>query len=301
MLLQFFKHANGKFILLIFLFVLILRTSMTLFLELDLFMMLFAFLSHSISAVFINRIFTRNLITKKYSILPAFIFLLLTSSQPFLLFNTITIVFLLYSLALVGLSNIYPAERVNERLFNSGLILSISAAINPSLLLFTFPLIFIFQFFFNTNQIRLFFISLTALLIPLFIYFSFILIVFNDNLFINQLSTSFQIKTKSILPLLINLIFPLILAIVSIVDLQSHFQHKKILSRKFMLFLLFLSVMHLGLIIVTPVPLSSGIFILLPITVLLANYFEHIKAKWIHHILFILLIVLSGIIPFIDL
>lgn len=298
MLLQFFKHANGKFILLIFLFVLILRVGLSLFLGLDLLLVLPAYIIHCISAVFLNRIFTKNLITKKYSILPAFIFLLLTTSQHFISFNSIVTPFLLFCLALVSLSNIYPAEKVDKRLFNSGLLLSTTLIFNPAVVFITTPLIFIFQVLYNTNQFKRILVSLTALLTPIFIYYSFSFIVFNDIGFISTLSKAYTIEIKYLTQLIPALAFPIVLSILSLLDLQSNFQHKKILSRKFILLNIVLGITHLLLIAFTTVPISSGIFILLPVTLLLSNYFEHIGNKWIHNILFMLLILVSCITPF---
>lgn len=298
MLLQFFKHANGKFILLIFVFILFLRAGLSFFLDLNPYMVGIAYLFHSVAAVFINRIFTKNLITKKYSILPAFIFILLTSAPPFLEFNTTTAICSLFCLSLVGLSNIYPAERVNERLFNAGLILSLAIIINPVLALITSPLIFIFQVVYNANQIRRVLISITAILIPILIYLSFKIVIFGDYAFTDQITQAFRPGFKTIPFNFISLSFALILSILSLFDLQLNFQHKKILSRKFILLTLLLGSIHAILIFTTSVPLQTSIFLLLPITLLLANYFEHVKAKWIHELLFILFILISFSLPF---
>lgn len=298
MLLQFFKHANGKFILLIFLFVFILRLGIGVFYNLDLLMVSLAYLAHSISAVFLNRIFTKNQLTKRYSILPAFIFILLTSTTHLATFNSLTIPFVLFCMALVGLSNIYPAEKVDERLFNSGLILSTTLAINPIVLFFTFPLIFVFQVIYGVNQLKRILITSTALLVPICIYFSFQFIVLNETSFLDRIFQSFQFDIKSVTVILIGLIYPLILCLLSLFDLQSNYQNKKVLSRKYILLTLVLGFIHGLLLIFTQIPLSASIFILLPITMLIANYFEHVKATWIHNLLFILLFFLSCGIPF---
>lgn len=298
MLLQFFKHANGKFILLIFLFILILRIGLSLFLDLNILQVIPAYIIHCISAIFINRIFTKNLITKRHSILPAFIFLLITSSYQFLTFNNIIIPFLLFCLALVGLSNIYPAEKVDERLFNSGLLLSTTLVLNPMVVFLTTPLIFIFQIVYDSNQLKRILISLTALLTPIIIYYSFMFILFNNSSFIADLSRVFTFEINQLFKLIPTLAFPIFLSIISLFDLQSNFQHKKVLSRKFILLNLVIGIIHILFISFTAIPISSGIFIILPITLLLANYFEHVGNKWIHNILFILLIVISCVAPF---
>ncbi len=298
MLLQFFKHANGKFILLILLFVLILRTGLAHFHNLDFVSVGIAYLLHGISAIFINRISTKNLITKKYSFLPAFIFLLLTSSVPFMVYNDVTLAFCLFCLALVGLSNIYSSEHINEKLFNAGLIISFAIFINPILILCIAPLIFIFQIIYNVNQIKNTLVSLTALLTPIVILSSIQYILIGNYSLSDPLFSAFTPTFKPINSNFITLGFPMVLTLVSLSDLRLNYQHKKILSRKFILLIAVLAIMHLLIFFVTPIPITSAIFILLPITIFLANYFEHIKTKWAHHLMFLLMILYSITIPF---
>lgn len=298
MLLQFFKHANGKFILLILLFFLFLRLGIGIYLDLDLIMIATAFLLHCISAVCINRIFAKNLLIKKYSILPAFIFLLLSSAQHLLSYNNTIIPFLLFCLTLVNLSNIYPAEKVNKRIFDSGLILSSSIIINPLLVLITTPLIFIFQMLYGFNQAKRILISITALLTPILIYFSCKFIILSQTDFIDTTFQSSQLTINNISNILTTFIFPIAISAVSIYDLQSNFQNKKALSRKFILLFMIQGLIHLILLTITPLPTYTSIFILLPMTLLITNYFEHIKAKWIHQTLFALFIIISCLSPF---
>lgn len=299
MLLQFFKHANGKFILLIFLFVLILRLGIGVHYGLSLIMVALAYLGHCISAVFINRVFTKNLLTKRYSFLPAFILILLTSTPQLLSYNSMTIPFVLFCLTLVVLSQIYPAERVNERIFNSGLIISSSIAINPIVALLAAPLVYMFQIIYGFNQLRRFFITTTALLVPIGIYYSIQFIVFNNLSFVDGLIQAIQPVLNNLTSLLLVLIYPLILVILSLFDLQTNFQHKKVLSRKFILLSSILGVVHTLALLFTAIPATASIFLYLPITMFIANYFEHIKATWIHHTLFILLLIISCTSPFI--
>lgn len=301
MLLQFFRHANGKFILLIISLIFVVRLGLGYFNELNLLQITLGYLAHVITAVALNRIFVKNSIVKRFSILPSVSFLLLTSNPFFLELNESTIPFLVFSLALINLSEIYPANQVNTKLFNSGVILSLIACFFPSSFLFVLPMLFCFQLLYGINEWRKIWISVTAIIVPIVIYLSVQVVLLNSEAFVSEFwIQSFSQVNSNIesLQSLWILSFPILLTVFCGVDLQANFSKKGILSRKFILFTFFYLLISSFVYILLKRQASSFIYLLLPMVLLISNYFEHVKIKRIHQILFVLFIMFSLGLPF---
>ncbi|MGB0869737.1 MAG: hypothetical protein ACPG6V_05030 [Flavobacteriales bacterium] len=301
MLLQFFRHANGKFILLIISIIFIIRLGLGYINELNLLQVTLGYLVHVFAAVALNRIFVKNSIVKRFSVLPSVSFLLLTSNSFFLEFNESTLPFLAFCLALINLSEIYPANQVNTKLFNSGIILSLITCFFPGSLLFILPMLFCFQLIYGVNEWRKIWISITAITVPIFIYLSVQVILFNSEAFISEfwlqslMQFDWNIEYSSSLWVLA---FPVLLSMFCGVDLQVNFSKKGILARKFMLFTFLFFLISSLVFVLLKRQNSSFIYLMLPMVLLISNYFEHIKIKRIHQILFVLFIAFSLGIPF---
>jgi hypothetical protein len=253
------------------------------------------------SALTLNNILVFHDLTPKNNILPAFIFILLMSTNPHALCSSPVILAL--PLLTWFLHTIYKMNDEPENymeVFNAGILVAVISLIYPPaiiLYLFIWITMLVYGIFNGRNLI----ISVLAVLIPylyVFLYF-FWTDRLNDALlaYVDFFSTLLAFKiNKEVLQLVIWAIFALLMLFPAFTRISGTLSSFNINFRKKMAATSWLMVFSIPLIVLHG-PADYNILIFLPAGVMIAHYYQLFKKSFVNEItvlLFLLLVLINN-------
>lgn len=228
-----------------------------------------------------------------------FFFVLIHSIYPFFSLNSMLIASTFSIIILYKLLKIYGEKNSFKTAFDCGFLIAIATLFFPPAIIF---LAFIFLAFIVLRPFawRDYAITLTGFLIP-FILFYACIYIFDLPTKLNIFKYFNLFYTKPIithykqyyLPIFSSIVF---LTLLSVIYIRSTFNTRKIRNRKTYTLLFY----YIGLSILITFISSSWsfhyfVFIPVPLSFILADYFYSIDKKWIQYILFYGLIIAVGI------
>jgi len=247
-----------------------------------------------ISFLIFNNITIKNSLTKGTDLGILFYFLLVSIFvSTYWNLNIISVNFLL----LLSFQKIFQLQFKNfpkKKIFDSGFWLGIAIIIFPISFLFlivTSSVIFLLS---KANW-RYFLIHLLGVLLPVFFFYTYLFFIDNTALFIESVLflNNFDLNIYKTIPFSTPIVFIGFLLIWSILKTSINQIYETINFKSFWIIHLIHLFTGVTIIIITPNKDGSEfLFIIFPASILLANYIQTIRKKWIQEIIIYLFIIL---------
>lgn len=241
-------------------------------------------------SIYLNFIVSNYKLVKDNSHLTSLIFVVLNSC--FFSFSEINKIALTNTFVLVAfhqLLKMYDSKNNYTLSFNAGALIGLSGLIYfPSLIYFI--LLWIVLFYATTPSWRAFIISLIGLSVPViyFIVYKFILGSLSSIKFNDYLTRTFSVNWENFT--LYNQLFLMIVSVILILALLNFFitignsvvKISKMLVTVFLMFLFGLVTLFIN----EQDTLATFLMLSIPLAIIIANFFQNMKKKWLAEVLF---------------
>lgn len=248
-----------------------------------------------VNGLYISRIAFKFQLLPKRTILPYFIFLII-SLPYFITYNGLSYPLITLTLVLriiQILFNSLESQKISYGYFDSALLISVASIFNfYSIFQVVFIIYVLFQF--KGFGIREFLFIITGLIVPYLIFIA-ILYLTNQNIesFIRSYALMFSMQTTLSMSLLVKVVisFTGFFVLISSLKMVNSFVKMKVVTRKYSVVFLGLFIISLLIAVFYPISDKDIIFyVSLPLSYLFGYYFSTCKPNLINQILFLLLI-----------
>jgi hypothetical protein len=248
----------------------------------------------SIQAIYLNIIVNEYKLVENNSHLTSLIFVLFNSCFLELLsLNQVVIANTFILLGVHQLLRIYDTKGGLAFSFNAGFLISIATVIylpNGVLLLFLlFGLIYM-----TSPKWRDFIITLIGFSIPIIyvVCYNYVFGELEGFKLVDYLKEVFNLIWSE-LPIFRKVLFFVILSVIilSFMRIASHMNRGALRTRKMLVVIIIMTVFGLGTLLLNKVDyLATFVLLTIPISIVVANFFQNIKKKWLSELLFIILL-----------